>query len=96
MYGIEDIDYSLINADFSKKEGYVYILPRGYELYSHKVESVTLNEDGSYTVKTNVSISTHDGLKINEVCETLFVKNDASSFGFNIVYSNIGAPASAV
>lgn len=95
MYGI-DVDYSSVNADFPKKDGYLYIIPRGYEIYSHSIISVKENEDGTFTVKTNVKISSHDGTVINDVCETLFVKNEASQFGFNIVYSNIGAPASAI
>lgn len=94
MYGIE-ADYSEINADFPKKEGYVYILPRGYELYSHEIVSIVENEDGTYTVKTNLVISSHGGTVSADVCETLFVKNENSQFGYNIVYSNIGASASA-
>ena len=96
MYGIEIEDYSEINADFPQKEGYVYILPRGYEIYSHKIASVERNEDGSYTVKTNVTISTHFGQAFTDVCETLFVENTASDFGYNIVFSNIGISAAAM
>jgi len=95
MYGIE-ADYSTINTEFKQKTGYVYILPRGYELYTHTITSVTENEDGTYTVKTNVEISSHDGSVYSDVCETLFVKNDSSQFGYNIVYSNIGAPAASI
>lgn len=92
MYGIEDIDYSAVNTQFAQKDGFVYIIPRGFELYNHKIVSITNNEDGSYTVKTNVTISTHDGLQIVDVCESLFVKNEASNFGYSIIYSNIGSP----
>lgn len=95
MYGIE-VDFSLINQDLPQKEGYVYILPRGYEKYSHSIVAVIENEDGSYTVKTNVKISSHDGCVYTDVCETLFVRNEASQFGFNMVYSNIGAPATTI
>ena len=96
MYGVDNIDYSDINTQFEQREGYVYIIPRGFELYSHKIVNVNENEDGSYTVKTQVTISTHDGMKITDVCETLFVKNAVSKFGFNIIYSNIGIPAAAI
>ncbi len=95
MYGIE-VDYSEINSQFPKKEGYVFLLPRGYELYEHTVLNITENEDGTYTVKTNVKISCHDGTVYNDVCETLFVPNEASQFGYNIVHSNIGAVATAI
>ena len=96
MYGIEIEDFSGINADFPQREGYVFILPRGYEIYSHEITSVVMNEDGTYTVITNVKISTHDGQIYTDICESLFVENAFSQFGYNIVYSNIGTPASAI
>lgn len=89
MYGIEIEDFSLINKDMPKKEGYVFIIPRGYEIYSHEITDVSMNEDGSYTVRSNLSIATHDGQQASEVCETLFVKNEKSQFGFSMIYSNI-------
>ena len=95
MYGIEIEDFSLINKGMPQKQGYVFIIPRGYEIYSHEIVDVLQNEDGSYTVKSNVSIATHDGQDFTEVCETLFVKNENSQFGFNIVYSNISAVETA-
>jgi len=95
MYGVE-VDYSEINTQFPQKDDYVFILPRGYELYEHTILSVVANEDGTYTVKTNIKISSHDSTVYNDVCETLFVANEASQFGFNIVHSNIGAVAAAM
>lgn len=88
MYGIEIEDFSLINKEMPKKEGYVFIIPRGYEIYSHSITDIILNEDGSYTVKSNVTIATHDSQEFTEACETLFVKNENSQFGFNMIYSN--------
>ncbi len=89
MYGVENIDYSLINKDFDQKEGFVYIIPRGYSVFKHKIISVSENEDGSYTVKTKVTISAHDSDEITEECTTLFVKNESSKFGYNIISSVI-------
>ncbi len=88
MYGIEIEDYSSLNEDFPKREGYVYILPRGYEKYNHKAVLLSRNEDGSYTMKTRVTADTHDGQEIIGICETLFVENSQSQFGFSIIYSN--------
>ena len=89
MYGINGIDFSQLNSGFPYKQGYVYIIPRGFSVYNHEIVSVVENEDGSFTVKTNVSISTHDGCEYVGVAETLFVKNTESQFGYNIVYCNI-------
>ena len=88
MYGVEVKNLSSVNADFPKKDGYVYIIPRGYTLYKHAIESVRVNEDGSYTVTTNVILDSHDGEEEGKAV-TLFVKNSDSQFGFNIVSSNI-------
>ena len=96
MYGIEGIDYSQINPEFDYVEGYVFILPMGYSTFNHEVVSVSVNEDGSYTVKTKVEISSHDSGVYYNTCETLFVENENSQFGFSIIYSNIGSNAVAV
>lgn len=88
MYGVEVENLSSVNAEFPKKDGYVYIIPRGYTVYKHTVDSVMLNEDGSYTVTTLVNIDSHDGEE-NGRAVTLFVKNSDSQFGFNIISSEI-------
>lgn len=96
MYGIEGIDYSSVNPEFDYVEGYVFILPMGYSTFNHEIVSVSVNEDGSYTVKTKVEISSHDSGVYYNTCETLFVENENSQFGFSIIYSNIGANAVAI
>ncbi len=89
MYGAVVVDYSAINSEFPQKQGYVYIIPRGFSVYSHEMISVSENEDGSFTVKTKVYIDAHDDeIKVSE-CTTLFVKNENSTFGFNIIRSDI-------
>lgn len=88
MYGVEVENLSSVNADFPKKDGYVYIIPRGYTVYKHEVASVRLNEDGSYTVTTNVTIDSHDSREEGKAV-TLFVRNNNSQFGFNIISSEI-------
>lgn len=91
MFGIKDIDYSVINTEFEQKDGFVFIVPRGYTQFSHKMLSVKENEDGSYTVKTKVTISSHDSGEYTDICETLFIKNPESQFGYNIISSVIGS-----
>lgn len=91
MYGIDFIDYATINAEFEQVEGMVYILPRGFANYKHEIKSINLNEDGSFTVYTKVEITSHDSGTCVEECETLFVRNELSQFGFSIIHSNIGA-----
>lgn len=96
MYGIEDIDFSAINTEFEQKNGFVYIIPRGFTRYTHKITSITANEDGSYTVETKISAASHDDVDFIDNCTTLFVPNANSAFGFSIIYSNIGGATSAI
>ncbi len=96
MYGINVSDFSDINVDFEQKQGYVYIVPRGYSVCEHKIVSVTDNSDGSYTVVTNVEISLDDGTVITDTATTVFLQNAESQFGYNIVYSEIGAELESV
>ena len=88
MYGVEVENLSSVNAEYPHKDGYVYIIPRGYTVYKHTIESVRLNEDGSYTVTTKVAVDLHDGTEEGKAV-TLFVKNSNSQFGFNIISSDI-------
>lgn len=89
MYGVEIEDFSDINRDFPRLDGYVYIIPRGFSVYSHKIESVSRNEDGSFTAVTSVLINSHDGESVSQKAVSLFVKNESSQFGYNIISSQI-------
>lgn len=89
MYGITISSFSEINSGFPQKNGFVYILPRGYSLYEHEAVSLEKNEDGTFTLKTKVTVSTHDASNYTYDAETIFVKNEKSLFGYNIVNSVI-------
>ncbi len=89
MYGIDITDTSNLNAEFPKKQGYIYVIPRGYTVYKHKMVSCVQNEDGTYLVTTKITVNPHDGVKQVLKAVSLFVKNNNSSFGYNIVYSDI-------
>lgn len=91
MYGKNISDFTDINLEAPQKQGCVYVVPRGYSLYEHKIISITDNLDGSYTVVTDVEISLDDGSVITDTATTLFLQNTESQFGYNIVYSEIGA-----
>lgn len=89
MYGIEDIDYAVINTQFEQKTDFVYIIPRGFTVFKHTILSVTENEDGSFTVKTKVIADAHDSEEITDICTSLIVPNENSRFGYNIISSVI-------
>lgn len=89
MYGIEIVDISALNADFPQKEGYLYIIPKGFTTYEHKEAQVRMNEDGTFSVTTVVTVTTHDGEQYEAKAVSRFVENEASAFGYNIVSSEI-------
>ena len=91
MYGVENADFAAVTKDFPQRENYVYVIPRGFSVYKHSAPVITKNEDGSYTVVTDVEISSHDSDAENAKATTLFVKNENSAFGFNIISSDISA-----
>ena len=74
MYGIEIEDMSGINADYPQLDGYLYVIPRGFTSYNHTIVSIKENEDGSYTVVSDVIVDNHDGFAKSEKAVSLFVK----------------------
>ena len=91
MYGVENADFAAVTKDFPQRENYVSVIPRGFSVYKHSAPVITENEDGSYTVVTDVEISSHDSDAETAKATTLFVKNENSAFGFNIISSDISA-----
>ena len=89
MYGVEVEDMSSLNAGYPQIDGFLYIIPRGYTSYDHTITSVQENEDGSFTVKSDVTVIDHDGEAEVHQAESLFVVNAESAFGYNMIYCNI-------
>lgn len=88
---IYDIDIEItdsINVNMPKKQGYVYLIPRGYTAYSHEIISVT--DNGDYvTVISFVSVDSHDSNTVIGTATTKLAKNENASFGYNIISSDI-------
>ncbi len=89
MYGIDIVDMSELNPDMPKMDGYVYIVPRGYSEYKHEFVSARINEDGTYTVITDVTVFAHDGEEYTCKAVSLIVANPDSQYGYNIISSEI-------
>lgn len=90
---VEDM-YGLTIASFGEspafhKEGYVYIIPRGFTRFTHENISVSANEDGTYTVLTDVTVDAHDSEPYKTSAVSLFAPSNDSPFGFILVYSNL-------
>lgn len=89
MYGIEVLDASALNPQFPQKQGYIYIVPRGFTVYNHTNPEISFNEDGTVTVTTDIEIYSHDAEEQSFTAISMFRVNEASSFGYSIVYSEI-------
>ncbi len=89
MYGVKIEDFSDINRGYPKSDGLFYVIPHGITKYTHRVISLTKNEDGSYTAVTQAAVTSHDSDDETVEVTTLFVRNMSSAFGFNIISSEI-------
>ncbi len=88
---IYDIDIEItdaINVNLPQKQGYVYLIPRGYTAYTHEIISVTEEQD-FITVTSFVYIDAHDSHVAVGTATTKLIKNDTASFGYNIIASEI-------
>ena len=88
MYGIDIVSFAKTEG-LPEKQGYVYVKPMGFTRFTHENATVTRNEDGTYTVITDVTVSPHDDMPTKETAISLFVPNTESAFGYNIVNSTI-------
>ncbi len=76
--------YDFLPAD----EGMFAILPRGYDAYSHTVTSIE-EIDGGYKVISSVVVSPCGGFDYTTTCESLFVLNQGSAFGYNLIAAEL-------
>lgn len=88
IYDIDIVITDTINVNLPQKQGYVYLIPRGYTAYSHEIVSVSENEE-FITVVSLVYIDTHDSQVSVGTATTKLVKNQDASFGYNIIDSDI-------
>ncbi len=89
MYGVEIIDLSNYNAAYPEKEGYLFTDNSDSRSYIHGNIKTILNEDGTITAETDVKITEAGGNEKLCRASSLFVPNDDSEFGYNIIYSEI-------
>lgn len=88
MYDIDLEITESINSQFPQKEGYVYLIPRGFTEYRHEI--VKTEADGEYiTVYSKMTADFHDAAAQTVDVVSLLIKNENSTFGFSILSSEI-------
>lgn len=94
MYG-RQVDPAAAEYDFAPADdGKFVVLPRGYDDYEHNITSIEVI-DGGYKVVSNVTVYPCDGFEYLASSETIFVENEGSAFGYNIVSSTLLEPDDA-
>ena len=87
MYDLDIKEYKP-NTNAPEKDGYIFIMPRGYDEISHEIKTVT--ENGTLIcIISEITIKSHDGEMKTETCETVLLENKNSAFGYNIISSNV-------
>ena len=83
MYGITLDDYAT-NPEFPQKDGHIFIIPRGFEIYDHTVTAVEHDGDFLY-VDSLLTVVSHEGYTYEYNCRSIFKINSASAFGYNLI-----------
>ena len=87
-YGISVFIDDEFNKGFPRKDGAVYVLPRGFTKYTHTI--INVEENGDTLIVTSLALSdSHDSEVTELICTTVFKVNSQSAFGYNITQSNI-------
>lgn len=87
-YGISVYLDDEFGAGFPKKQGAVYVVPRGFTQYTHTVINIE-NEGDTFKVTSLAVTDSHDNEPTELVCNTVFKVSDSSAFGYNIVSSTL-------
>ena len=85
MYGIPVYCDESLNSDFPRKEGAVYIVPRGFVQYEHSVTQIV--DEGATVTVNSVARDVDSGEEIP--CVSVFIKSDESAFGYNLIVCNL-------
>lgn len=88
MYG-RTVDENATVYDYAPVEdGKFAVIPRGYSVIKHNIISIKEN-DGGYTIVSQMKVDPHDSEPSLKTVKTVFVANEGSTFGYNIVSSDI-------
>lgn len=85
MYGIPVYCDETLNSDFPRKEGAVFIVPRGFVQYEHSVTQIV--DEGATVTVNSVARDIDSGEEIP--CVSVFIKSDESAFGYNLIVCNL-------
>ena len=83
MYG-KDIEGEVL----SEREGYYAVLPRGYDIYSHKVIEYSYVGDGSIEVYSEVTVNPDTDAEIRN-CKSVLFADGMSAFGYILLSCEI-------
>ncbi len=85
MYGVDPSVYADEGKEVILPDGVTVILPRGFSLYTHRITDFHSNEDGTFTVYSEVEIEKHDGETEIKEAVSRFVPAAQSRFGYHLI-----------
>ncbi len=95
LYDIDLVITDNINSEMPKKEGYVYLIPRGYTSYTHDIISATWDGD-TMVVYSAITANYHDSGTILGTATSILQKNENSEFGYNILDAYINYDVNSI
>lgn len=93
FYDIDMVITKNINSSLPQRDGFVYVVPRGYTTYEHDVVSVIRDGD-YYSVVSSVKINLHTGESYIATANSVFMINHDSSFGYSLISSELDVASS--
>ena len=85
MYGIDPSVYADEGKEALTADGVTEISPRGFSLYTHRITDFHSNEDGTFTVYSDVEIEKHEGETELKEAVSRFVPTPESRFGYHLI-----------
>ena len=86
MYGRQVDPNAAVYEFLPADEGKFAVIPKGYSVYRHS-NLVVKEIDGGYLVTSEMTVDSHDGVGEKVMVESIFVPNEGSTFGYNLIKS---------
>lgn len=86
MYGRVVDENSAVYDRFPASEGNFAVIPRGFDKFSHNITFAD-EIDGGYVVYSVMTVDAHDGETYAVNVKSVFVPNEGSCYGYNILSS---------
>lgn len=86
MYGRQVDPNAAVYEFLPADEGKFAVVPKGFSVYRHN--NLTVEEiDGGFSVTSEMTVDAHDTIGSKVLVKSIFVPNEGSTFGYNLIKS---------